>query len=380
MLALVGCGKARPAGERGMKAVEAVVSSPFKPRLYVVAVGVSAYRRPDWSLEYGAKDAQDFADFWQRQSGILYESVEPRVLVDAQATRAEILNALEWLQGQVTQHDVAFIFLAGHGNNDSNGRYYFGPHDMEPDRLMASWVPWTDIKATLDATKGKRILFVDTCYAGNVSGQLATRGASDALAQAIDELGRAEDGAVTFGASSARQRARESREMAGGIFTRALLDGLSGNADLDRDQKITVKEVDLFVSRRVKELSNHRQSAVTPKIDRALEDYPIVVLNAPVTLALTPSEKERLEVAKKHLALGTRYGRIHRLSDQDRELGEAYEVFNMLEEKLDEEGRVDLAFTLLMGSASRDAKHAVVLVTGPARTGNPVAENLLGIA
>ena len=58
----------------------------LKPRLYVLAVGVSQYQRPDMRLLLAAKDALDFAGAWTDQKGKLYSGVEVRALTDAQAS------------------------------------------------------------------------------------------------------------------------------------------------------------------------------------------------------------------------------------------------------------------------------------------------------
>jgi hypothetical protein len=95
-----------------------------KPKLYVLAVGVSQYANKSLTLGFAAKDAQDFAASLQTQQGGLYRDVTAKVLADAQASKDEILDGLEWLQRQTTSKDVAMVFLAGHGVNDPTGVYY----------------------------------------------------------------------------------------------------------------------------------------------------------------------------------------------------------------------------------------------------------------
>ena len=98
----------------------------IRPKLYVLTVGVSACRDPRLRLTYPAKDATDLAQLLAKQRGTLYRDVETKALVDQQATKGNILDSLEWLQRQATAHDVAVLFLAGHGINDgSTGRYHF---------------------------------------------------------------------------------------------------------------------------------------------------------------------------------------------------------------------------------------------------------------
>jgi len=59
----------------------------IKPKLYVLAVGVSAYQDAALRLDLAAKDPLDFGAAWNAQKGGLYSGVEPRVLTDAQATK-----------------------------------------------------------------------------------------------------------------------------------------------------------------------------------------------------------------------------------------------------------------------------------------------------
>ncbi len=69
-----------------------------KPKLYVLAVGVSRYQQPSLNLDFAAKDAQDLSAALRRQHGKLYRDVEVRLLTDAQANRDAGLDGLTWLE------------------------------------------------------------------------------------------------------------------------------------------------------------------------------------------------------------------------------------------------------------------------------------------
>ncbi len=89
--------------------------------LYVLAIGVSDYARVDYRLGLAAKDAQDFANAMRAQEGKLYRKVIVRTLTNREATRAHIAREFEWVRNSVTSADVAMLFMAGHGFNDSTG-------------------------------------------------------------------------------------------------------------------------------------------------------------------------------------------------------------------------------------------------------------------
>ena len=60
-------------------AVAAKEEFQIKPKLYVLAVGISQYQDAELRLGLAAKDALDFASAWTEQKGRLYSGVEARV-------------------------------------------------------------------------------------------------------------------------------------------------------------------------------------------------------------------------------------------------------------------------------------------------------------
>jgi len=167
----------------------------IKPKLYVLAVGVSMYQDPDMRLDLAAKDALDFGAAWNEQKGRLYSGVEVRALTDAQATKGNILDGLEWLQRQVTDKDVAVLFFAGHGINDSTGVFYLLPVDADMEKLKRTAISQSDITSTVAAIAGKVLVFMDACHSGNLMGKLKRRGVV-VVSSVINELASAENGAV----------------------------------------------------------------------------------------------------------------------------------------------------------------------------------------
>ena len=247
----------------------------IKPKLYILAVGISQYPHPDWVLQFPAKDATDFAAAMKAQKGKLYSDVAVRLLVDGDATKDNILDGLEWIQKQTTQHDVAAVFLSGHGVNDTSGSYYFVPVNFNLDHMKSTGVGFSDIKSTVESLAGKTLVFVDSCHSGNVMGSERDRALD--LTSVIDDLISAENGAVVFAASTGKQTALERAEWGNGAFTKALVEGLSGKADYQHKGTITVNMLDLYISERVKELTGGRQTPTTTK-PTTVPDFPVAVV------------------------------------------------------------------------------------------------------
>ncbi len=248
----------------------------IKPKLYVLAVGVGAYQDASISrLALPAKDARDFSAALQRQKGKLYREVEVRLLTDAQATSDAVLDGLEWLQKQVTQHDLGVVFLAGHGLNDADGSYLYLPVNANPERLRRTAVPMEEFKRTLRGLAGKALFFFDTCFSGNVLGG-RTRSAFNDVTGVVSELASTENGVVVFSSSTGRQLSYEDIAWGNGAFTKALVEGLDGAADFQKNGRITHKMLDLYVSERVKALTKGKQSPVT-QAPGGVPDFPVAV-------------------------------------------------------------------------------------------------------
>jgi uncharacterized caspase-like protein len=248
----------------------------IKPKLYVLAVGVSTYQDSELRLSLAAKDALDFGEVWKKQKGPLYSGVEARVLTDAQATKGNVLDGLEWLQRQATNKDVAVMFFAGHGVNDPNGVFYFLPVDAKLVSLKRTGLSQADITSTVAAIAGKVIVFIDACHSGNLMDKVKRRAPSD-ISAVINELASAENGAVVFSSATGRQYALENSEWGNGAFTKGLVEGIMGKADYMGTGRITVNMLDLYISERVKELTQGQQTPSTVKPPN-VPDFPVVVL------------------------------------------------------------------------------------------------------
>jgi hypothetical protein len=247
----------------------------IKPKLYILAVGVAQYRDPSWNLSYAAKDARDFVAAMRLQEGGLYRQVEVRLLTDQQATKDNILDGLEWVQRQTTSRDVAMVFFAGHGVNDNLNRYFFCSHNFEEQSLMRTGVAYSDIKSTVEAIAGKALFFVDTCHAGNAIGGRRRGGAVDIIGL-VNDLSSVENGVVVFTAATGRQNSLEDAKWGNGAFTKALVEGLTGRADIKNQGKITVSMLDFYLAERVKELTGGRQTPATVKPE-TVPDFPIAI-------------------------------------------------------------------------------------------------------
>lgn len=255
-----------------------VPSGVDRPNLYILSIGVSKYADKDYNLTYADADAEAITRAFKSQQGKLYNRVETKLLTNTLADRDNILDGLEWLIRETTQKDMAVIFVAGHGTKDGGGQYYFMPHDSDMDSLRRTGVKWYEFQDTIERLPGTRWLLADTCHSGAITGKRGmTRDASD-ITDALRDLRKVENGVVVMSAATGREASEENSSWGHGAFTLALVEGIEQmKANFNNDHRIDIKELDLYVTNRVKELTGGRQHPMT--------EIPTVMPNFPVAIA-----------------------------------------------------------------------------------------------
>ena len=249
--------------------------TPPQPKLYMLVVGVSKYDKADYQLDFAAKDAIDFAGAMLLQKNRLYRDVEIKLLTDKDATRDKVLAGLQWLQSRVTAADVGMLFLAGHGINDAEQNFYYLPVNADAKQLQNTGVIFTAIRNTMANMQGKSLFFVDACHSGNVLG--GRRLALADMNLLVNDMTSEENGVVVFSSSTRKQLSQESTDWNNGAFTKALVEGVQGNADFQKNGSVTYKELDVYVGNRVSELTNGEQTPVT-QAPGGIPDFAIATL------------------------------------------------------------------------------------------------------
>jgi len=251
-------------GLTSLPAVEVVVrpgpTTAIERTLYVLSIGVSKYRNPKSDLRFADQDARRLSELLEKQEGKAFHRVETRVLLNEDATRAKIHEALQWLSENCRWQDTAIVHFSGHGGRDPRGRLYYLPHDADSARPNDTLVPWDHVAAELKRVRGAAVLFlVDCCHSGAFGMNAASQ---DDLATLLVREARV----MVFTASRGLELSVELKKLGHGAFTYAILNGLRGAADLIPDGRITVSELQAYVANRVKQITEDKQHPHLPLI------------------------------------------------------------------------------------------------------------------
>src|SRR5271157_3987868 len=225
--------------------------------LYVLAVGINDYPDKRLKLDCAAPDAQSLRKAFLTNSSKLFRGVEVKLLLNGQATRASILEGLQWLSSSVKPGDMAVVFYAGHGDCKIEGQFYLVPVDANLRDLSHTAISGEALKKAIGELPCTTMLLLDACYAGSFDGKKRKKRSLPAESDAVLRQLVYDAGLVVMCGASKEQEAAE--EDGHGFFTQSLVEGLGGKADYNKDGVVELYELQLYVHGRVRELSAEEQ-------------------------------------------------------------------------------------------------------------------------
>jgi len=225
--------------------------------LYVLAIGINDYPDKRLKLDCASPDAQALRQVFLIYSRRLFRDVEARLLLDRQATRADILGGLQWLGGKVKAGDVAVVFYAGHGYCSKEGVFYLVPVDAKLRDLSATGISGEALEKSIGELPCTTVLILDACYAASIGAKKRKTRALPVESDAVLRHLIYDCGLVVMCAAYKDQEAAE--ENGHGFFTQAIVEGLEGRADKYKTGRVEVDDLQTYVKHRVRELSDNEQ-------------------------------------------------------------------------------------------------------------------------
>lgn len=261
--------------------------------LYVIAIGINEYQRPSLRLSRARDDARAIGRLFERRAAPLpFRRVIARVLVDGEATRENVLAALDECRQSARVQDAVVVYFAGHGMGTGSGSRADYAMLMRDAELGADGAPRSGVVGCLDLTAAlrsilarKQLVILDACESGRANpfgAAFLARGTSPL--QVVKDLARAE-GQYLIAASGRDQQAYEVPGLPHSLLTEALLSGL-GEDGLPRaateDGLVTVDGLLAYLRSEVPKLMTRYLPG------RIQEPYSLARAQGRFTLLVTP--------------------------------------------------------------------------------------------
>ena len=257
---------------------EAVTSG----KTYALVVGISHYKNVPSipMLSYAHQDALDFATLLEHSGTCLKENIA--LLRDDSATAANVFKSVQRFVRDAKEGDRVIIYFAGHGDIDNilssgflltygcvNG-VYDGGDAISLQRLQ-------EYINKLGENKVNVLMITDACRSGTFAGGKETMNTIKAMGKVVKILSCAPS-------ELSEERYYKTYGVGHGVFTRYLLEGLTGFADLNHDNIVTLMELQRYLQDSVSAATEGRQ---TPVLDGNNPKVPLIGVNESMKNAMT---------------------------------------------------------------------------------------------
>ncbi len=223
---------------------------------YALLIGVRNYDKTSGlqPLQYTERDITELGQVllqygYRPENVILMTDTEgardPKFLPESRKIETQ-LKAVLRDRGKADQVMIAF---SGHGLQFKNDKdSYFCPLDAQVEDRR-SLVSMGKLYGQLEESRaGFKILLCDACRDDPMIG--TSRGMAEILGLFREDL-PPPGGVAVFYACSPGEFAREDPDLAHGVFFNFIIEGLRGGADLDKDGKVMLPELEYHAKRRV---------------------------------------------------------------------------------------------------------------------------------
>ena len=256
----------------------------------LIGVGESAYR--DLSLPVTVKDTQAiYAALIDPELCAYPDDKEHiRVLNNHEATKAAILDGLNWLKEKAESDPDAtvFVYYSGHGWVDKKtNHYYLLQHDIKPTKMASSALSAETFTEALRQIEAERLLVViDSCHA---AGMATSKEADLELDEEFDDFIRVAPskgfieelkqgkGRVVFTSSEGKQKSWIKDESSS-IYTYHFLEALQGAGNKPGDTEVRLSNLMNHLGKAVTESARKLDKEQIPKFDMTGGDFVIAKL------------------------------------------------------------------------------------------------------
>jgi hypothetical protein len=247
---------------------------PVNPsiKIWVVIVGVAAYENIN-PLTYTKDDAYRMYAFYKSPEGGSLPDRQIALLIDEDATRKNVIKAIQDIYSQAGKDDIIIFYFSGHG---AEGAFITSEFDKDDIKDYKGILWHEELQSVFQQSSAKyKYLIADACHAGSFTKASRQSGTQSrgAFYQAFEQ---SKGGFVLLLSCMGDELSLETRGVRQGIFSHYLLRGLKGESDSNKDKIVSVVELFEYVNNNVKNFTCGKQNPViSGNYDEAL---PIAVV------------------------------------------------------------------------------------------------------
>jgi hypothetical protein len=234
-------GNATTPGRRGFEETPADQGSFAPGKSYALVIGIDDYPAPLPKLKTAVNDARSFSGLLSSKYGF-----QVTTLVNQDATRDKILDALAHYRKALAENDSFLIYYAGHGTYDrGTDKGYWLPVDADPDPMITSHdISADDLTTEVRGLAARHVIIIsDSCFSGDLSRDAGDMSPSDGNVAYVRRMERAPS--RTLMASGSDEPVSDSGSNGHSVFAAALLAAMqpkSGQAFTADDVFVAIRK------------------------------------------------------------------------------------------------------------------------------------------
>jgi uncharacterized caspase-like protein len=215
-----------------LSALALICCIQLQAKVYLVSVGIANYPGTKNDLRISDNDAKTIAKVFQAT-----KDAYSAVLVNERATQSALLSSMQTAFADAERDDAVILYFSGHGTPGALVCY-----DGE---LTYQYI----FKMLKGCKASRKMIIADACYSGKM--RTSKQQSSSYNSQNV----------MLFLSSRTNEKSMET-PFQNSMFTIFLERGLRGGADVNKDRRITARELYDFVHKGVIEASKNRQHPV----------------------------------------------------------------------------------------------------------------------
>ncbi|MDA9614072.1 caspase family protein [Pelagibacteraceae bacterium] len=223
-------------------------------------IGIEQYENIS-NANYAKRDAQLFIDYVVSAFGVPQNNI--KYLFNENAKEKSKFDIKRWLKKNVRKNTEVYVYFSGHGIALNNGKdLYLLTNDTQPDFVEETAFNRNEIFNDIAQYNPKSVTaFLDTCYsgAGRADGEMLLAMAKG-LVVVDEQQQQLPDNFTLFTAASAQESAWSLPEAKHGTFSYFLMKGMEGEADLNKDKKLTNGELQEYLLDNVGRFAQQQQT------------------------------------------------------------------------------------------------------------------------
>lgn len=219
----------------------AQASGVRRPDTSVISIGLSSYLDQQiQSRKYASRDAETVAKYFQTLGGVPSSNIS--LLIDRKATHAQIQKTLsEWLPTHSMKGGIVIVYFSGQAMVTAAGEILLVPYDG--GKAATTLYPLRSLDSVLTKLNPQQAILI---FEGKISS--LHDNPKTPITPRWDLYGNE---TIRLIAVQGLGRGFDDDGHRHGLFTHYLLRGLRGEADTNRDGKVTLGEIGGFVRQKV---------------------------------------------------------------------------------------------------------------------------------